>query len=82
MQPGDSDGQKSELDASSERDGQKSELDASSERDRQKSELDASSEHDVHSVGDDNATYIGDLKIDTRVLDLEKKHCRVPGWRG
>ena len=50
--------------------------------DGQKSELDASSEHDVHSVGDDKATYIGDMKIDTRVLDLEKKHCRVPGWRG
>ena len=27
-------------------------------------------------------TYIGDMKIDTRVLDLEKKHCHVPGWRG
>ena len=78
VQLGDSDGQKSELDASSERDGQKSGHDASSERDGEKSghdasserdgeksELDASSERDVHSVGDDNATYIGDKKIDT-----------------
>ena len=45
--------------------------------DGQKSELDASSEHDVHSVGDDKATYIGDMKIHTRVLDLEKKNTAV-----
>ena len=66
------------------RDGQNSECDVNSEHD-------VYSEHDVHSVGDDikfdslsspPPTYIGDMKIDNRVLALEKKHCRLPGWRG
>ena len=52
---------------------------------------DVNSKRDVHSVGDDKkidssssppSTYIGGMKIDNRVLDLEKKHCRLPGWRG
>ena len=52
---------------------------------------DVNSKHDVHSVGDNKKidslsspppTYIGGMKIDNRVLDLEKKHCRLPGWRG
>ena len=52
---------------------------------------DVNSKRDVHSVGDDKKidsssspppTYIGGMKIDNRVLDLEKKHCRLPGWRG
>ena len=52
---------------------------------------DVNSKRDVHSVGDDKKidsssspppTYIGGMKIDNRVPDLEKKHCRLPGWRG
>ena len=47
---------------------------------------DVNSKHDVHSSGDSLSsappTYIGGMKIDNRVLDLEKKHCRLPGWRG
>ena len=52
---------------------------------------DVNSKRDVHSVGDDKKidsssspppTYIGGMKIDNRVLDLEKKHCHLPGWRG
>ena len=47
---------------------------------------DVSSKHDVHSSGDSLScpppTYIGGMKIDNRVLDLEKKHCCLPGWRG
>ena len=47
---------------------------------------DVNSKHDVHSLGDSLSspppTHIGGMKIDNRVLDLEKKHCRVPGWRG
>ena len=47
---------------------------------------DVNSERDVHSLGDSLSspppTHIGGMKIDNRVLDLEKKHCRVPGWRG
>ena len=47
---------------------------------------DVNSKRDVHSLGDSLSspppTHIGGMKIDIRVLDLEKKHCRVPGWRG
>ena len=52
---------------------------------------DVNSKRDVHSVGDDTKidslsspppTYIGGMKIDNRVLYLEKKHCRLPLWRG
>ena len=47
---------------------------------------DVNSKCDVHSLGDSLSspppTHIGGMKIDIRVLDLEKKHCRVPGWRG
>ena len=52
---------------------------------------DVNSKRDVHSVDDDKkfdsrssppSTYIGGMKIDNRVLDLEKKHCHLPGWRG
>ena len=47
---------------------------------------DVNSKRDVHSSGDSLSypppTHIGGMKIDNRVLDLEKKHCRVPGWRG
>ena len=46
---------------------------------------DVNSKRDVHSLGDSLSspppTHIGGMKIDIRVLDLEKKHCRVPGWR-
>ena len=47
---------------------------------------DVNSKRDVHSLGDSLSspppTHIGGMKIDNRVLELEKKHCRVPGWRG
>ena len=59
--------------------------------DRNNSECDVNSELDVHSVGDNEEfdslsspppTYIADMKIDNRVMALEKKHCWNPGWRG
>ena len=47
---------------------------------------DVNSKHDEHSSGDSLSspppTFIGGMNIDNRVLDLEKKHCCLPGWRG